>query len=83
MLFTFQWLKNKSHGVENHLDVVILGGGGSYFAEHGNGPILMAEKENVAYISTNFWHKRSDGNGNVILEGRKTEIVTDIENDRS
>ena len=43
----------------------------------------MAENENIGYISTDIRHKNIDGNRNIILEGRKTEIaniiVTDIE----
>ena len=59
----------------------------SYFTEHGNRPTFMAENGNIAYILTDFGHKNSDGNENIILEGRKTKIVniivTDIGNHRS
>ena len=37
--------------------------GCSYFAENGNWPIFMAENGNIAYISTDFWHKNSGQNG--------------------
>ena len=47
----------------------------------------MADNENVAYISTDFGHKNSARNENMILEGRKTKnvntIATDFENHRS
>ena len=52
-------------------------GAGSYFAEIGNWPAFMAKNGNIVHISTDFGHKKSDGNGNINLEGRKTEIVTD------
>ena len=37
--------------------------------------MLRRTGENIAYISTYFGHKNSDGNGNINLEGQKTEIV--------
>ena len=41
----------------------------------------------IAYISADFGYKKSDGNGNVILKGRKTDIfdiiITDIGSHRS
>ena len=47
----------------------------------------MAESGNTACISLDFGHNSSDGNGNIILERRKTEIVniiaTDIGNNKS
>ena len=43
----------------------------------GNSPISMADKGIMVYISADFGHKESDGNGNINLEGRKTKIVTD------
>ena len=49
--------------------------------ENGNGPIFTAENVNVAYISTNFGYKNSDGNGHIILEGLKTEIFNIIATD--
>ena len=42
--------------------------------EKGNWPIFLAENGNIVYISTDFGHRSSDGNGNIILEGRKIEI---------
>ena len=60
---------------------------GSYFAEHGNSVIFMAENGNTAYILLDFGQKNNDGNGNIILEGRETEIINmivmDVENHRS
>ena len=61
--------------------------GGSYFAEHGNSHIFMAENGNTAYMLLDFRQKNNDGNGNIILEGRETEIINlivmDVENHRS
>ena len=49
-------------------------GGDSYFAENGNRPIFMAENENVTYISTDFGHKNSDGNEDIILRVEKRKL---------
>ena len=38
-------------------------GCGSYFAKIGNLPIFIAENGNIGYVSTDFEHKNSDGNG--------------------
>ena len=60
---------------------------GSYFAENRNSPIFIADKGKIVYISSDFGHKKNDGNGIINLQGRKTEIfdmiVIDIENHRS
>ena len=62
-------------------------GAGSYFAKIGNWPAFMTKIGNIVYISTDFGHKKSDGNGNVMVEGQKTKIfniiITDIGNYRS
>ena len=62
-------------------------GRGTHFAEYGNCLIFMAENENIACILTDFGHKNSGENGDITLEGRKTEIVniiaTEIGNYRS
>ena len=41
----------------------------------------MAENGNIAFISTDFGHENSDGNGNDILEGQKTDVVNMIVRD--
>ena len=47
----------------------------------------MAKNGNTAYILLDFGQKNNDGNGNIILEGRETEIINmivmDVENHRS
>ena len=47
----------------------------------------MAENGNIAFVLTDLGHENSDGNGNDILEGQKTDIVNiivrDIENHSS
>ena len=55
---------------------------GSYLAENRNLPSFMADNAKIVYISSDFGYKKSDGNGNINLEGPKMEIqkiiVTDI-----
>ena len=41
----------------------------------------MAKNGHIAYISTDFGHKNSDRNGNIILEDPKTENVNMIDRD--
>ena len=38
----------------------------------------MSENGNVVYISTDFGHKNTDGDRNILLEGQKTEIANII-----
>ena len=57
------------------MQLFLIDTGDSYFAENGNQPIHMTENENIAYISTDYGNKNSDGNGNIVLDDRKTEIV--------
>ena len=53
----------------------------------GNLPTFMVDNRKIAYFSAVFGHKQSDGNGNINLEGQKTEmfniIVADIGNHKS
>ena len=55
--------------------------------ENENVPIFMVDNGKIVNISADFGHRKSDGNGNIDLEGWETEnfniIVTDIGNHRS
>ena len=59
--------------------------GRSYFAENGNVHIFMADKGKIRYILADLGHKKSDGNGNINLEGWKifNIIVTKFGNHSS
>ena len=46
--------------------------------EIGYWPIFMAENGNIGYVSTDFGHKKSDGNGNMNLKGGKMKMFNII-----
>ena len=62
------------HTILNSFNTVTGFTGGSYFAENGNLPIFVAGNGKVVYLSVDIGHKKSDGNGNNNLEGRKTKF---------
>ena len=41
----------------------------------------MGENGNIVFISTDFGHKNSNGDGNITLDDRKTDIVNIIATD--